>query len=62
MTMNAKQVSDLLEENGWRCVRIKGSHKVYVKDGARRPIVVPQHGNSDIAIGTLKSILREMGL
>ena len=62
MTKKVKEVSDLLEENGWKLVRIKGDHRIYYKDGARRPIVVPGNMNDDLAIGTLKSILKEAGL
>ena len=62
MTKKVKEVSDLLEENGWKLVRIKGDHRIYCKDGAKRPIVVPGNMNDDLAIGTLKSILKEAGL
>lgn len=62
MAQKVKQVIDLLEENGWRCVRMKGDHRMYQKDGARRPIVVSGNLNDDMAVGTLNSILRESGL
>lgn len=62
MTRKVKEVIDLLEENGWRFVRMRGDHRVYCKDGARRPIVVAGKLSSDMAAGTLKSILRESGL
>lgn len=62
MNMKVKQVIDLLEENGWRCVRMKGSHRTFVKEGARRSIAVPGKPSNDMPIGTLKSILRESGL
>jgi predicted RNA binding protein YcfA (HicA-like mRNA interferase family) len=62
MAQKVKQVIDLLEENGWRCVRMKGDHRMYQKEGARRPIVVPGNLNDDMAVGTLNSILRESGL
>lgn len=62
MTRTVKQVADLLEGNGWKCVRIKGDHRIYAKDGAPRPIVLPGNLNDELAIGTLKCILRESGL
>ena len=62
MTKKVKEVADLLEENGWSLVRIKGDHRIFTKDGARRPIVLPGNLNDDLAAGTLKSILREAGL
>ena len=62
MTKKVREVADLLEQNGWDLVRIKGDHRIYYKEGARRPIVVPGNMNDDLAIGTLKSILKEAGL
>ena len=62
MAQKVKQVIDLLEANGWRCVRTRGSHRVFTKEGAKRPIVVPNKLSNDLPIGTLKSILREAGL
>ena len=62
MTKKVKEVIDLLEENGWKCVRTKGSHRIFVKDGARRSIAVPGKPGNDMPVGTLKSILRESGL
>ena len=62
MTKKVKDVVALLETHGWVCVRMRGDHRVFVKQGARRPIVVPGNMNADLAAGTLKSILRESGL
>lgn len=62
MAQKVKQVIDLLEANGWRCVRTRGSHRVFTKESAKRPIVVPNKLSNDLPIGTLKSILREAGL
>ena len=62
MTKKVKQVADLLEENGWRLVRIRGDHRIYIKAGARRPIVLPGNLGDDLATGTYKSICREAGL
>ncbi|MBQ0080936.1 MAG: type II toxin-antitoxin system HicA family toxin [Alistipes sp.] len=39
MTKKVKEVLDILEKNGWKLVRIKGDHRIYYKDGAKRPIV-----------------------
>lgn len=62
MTKKVREVADLLEENGWCLVRIRGDHRIYQKVGVERPIVVPGNLNDDLAIGTLKSILRAAGL
>ena len=62
MTGKVKEIVALLEENGWQFVRMRGDHRIYHKDGARRPIVLPGNLNDDLATGTLKSILREAGI
>lgn len=60
--MTVKAVIALLEENGWQFVRMRGDHRIYSKDGARRPIVVPGKESDDLKDGTLGSILRGAGL
>jgi predicted RNA binding protein YcfA (HicA-like mRNA interferase family) len=51
-----------LERSGWALARIRGSHHIYNRPGARRPIPVPVHGNQPLKIGTQRSIMREAGL
>ena len=62
MTKKVKEVIVLLEKNGWTFVRIRGDHRIYCKEGAKRPIVVPGNLNDDLKDGTLNSILKEAGL
>ncbi|MDF9829371.1 type II toxin-antitoxin system HicA family toxin [Parabacteroides sp. PF5-6] len=62
MTMKVKKVIDLLERNGWVFLRMRGDHRIFGKEGARRPIVIPGNLNDDLKDGTLASILREAGL
>jgi predicted RNA binding protein YcfA (HicA-like mRNA interferase family) len=62
MSKKVKEVIALLEENGWELKRIRGDHRIYYKEGARRPVVVPGNNNDDLKEGTLGSILREAGL
>ena len=58
--MTAKQIVKILDAHGWKLDRIKGSHRVYTKDGCRS-IPVPFHGSGDL--GNLgKDILREAGI
>jgi predicted RNA binding protein YcfA (HicA-like mRNA interferase family) len=60
--MKVKEVIDLLEQHGWVLKRMKGDHRIYYQEGARRPIVVPGNVNDDLKDGTLGSNLREAGL
>lgn len=62
MTMRVKAVIALLEENGWKFVRMRGDHRIYQKEGAKRPIVVPGNLNDELKDGTLNSILKGAGL
>ena len=49
----------LLQQNGWRLVRINGSHHVMQKGGATE--VIPIHGK-DVPTGLLNAILKRAGL
>lgn len=62
MVKKVKAVTALLEANGWEYIRTRGDHRIYRKDGEPRPIPIPGNPNDDLAIGTLKSILRQAGL
>ncbi|MEK8018192.1 MAG: type II toxin-antitoxin system HicA family toxin [Candidatus Parabeggiatoa sp.] len=41
--MNGKQVCQKLENEGWICKRIRGSHHIYGKEG-QKPVPIPVHG------------------
>ncbi len=61
MGLTAKQVMKILKKNGWKKVRIEGSHHIFEKEGVGRPIPVPFHGNKDLGdFG--KKILKEAGI
>ena len=60
--ITGKKLCKILEENGWKLVRIHGSHHVYVKNGEINSIVVPVHANKEIKKGLLKAILKSAGL
>jgi predicted RNA binding protein YcfA (HicA-like mRNA interferase family) len=51
-----------LERQGWTLARIKGSHRIYDRPGAARPIPVPVHGSKSLKAGTQRSIMRAAGL
>jgi predicted RNA binding protein YcfA (HicA-like mRNA interferase family) len=61
--MKVKEIIRLIEEDGWRFDRQKGSHKVYVHPTKPGHVVIPDHGkNADIKKGTEYNILRHAGL
>jgi predicted RNA binding protein YcfA (HicA-like mRNA interferase family) len=49
-----------LELQGLRVIRIAGSH--HFMDDAGKRTTVPVHGNQNLKIGTLRSILRDIDL
>ncbi len=50
----------MLKKNGWRVVRISGSHHLMQKDDKTVPI--PMHGKKDLGKGLLNAILKQTGL
>lgn len=54
--LTGKEMVDFLLKQGFVLRRIRGSHHLLEKNVLRVP--VPVHGNSNLKIGTLRSILR----
>ena len=57
---NAKQVLSYLKKQGFKTVSQNGSHIKLVSGS--KTVIVPNHGGKDIALGTLKSIMKQAGL
>ncbi|MCI8407607.1 MAG: addiction module toxin, HicA family [Oscillospiraceae bacterium] len=57
--MKDKDLLKLLKENGWKVVRVHGSHHVLQK--GESTTVVPVHGR-DVPTGLLNKILKDAGL
>ncbi|MBU2602844.1 MAG: type II toxin-antitoxin system HicA family toxin [Actinobacteria bacterium] len=60
--MKVREVIVLLDVDGWRLVRSKGSHRQYrhrVKVGR---VTLAGNLNDDLAPGTLNSVLKQAGL
>lgn len=58
--MNGKQVIKKLEQNGWKVLRILGSHYRLGKDSKRT--TVPLHGSKDLGKGLVSAIERQTGV
>jgi predicted RNA binding protein YcfA (HicA-like mRNA interferase family) len=52
----------LLEQDGWRLARTRGSHHQYKHPDKPGVVTVPGSGNDDLAPGTLNSVLKQAGL
>ena len=60
-TMNSKEIIKVLKKNGWKEIRVKGSHHHFAHDTKKGIVTVP-HPKKDIPKGTLKSIEKQSGL
>jgi predicted RNA binding protein YcfA (HicA-like mRNA interferase family) len=60
--MKVRDVIGRLEENGWRLVRTKGSHRQYRHPSKPGTVTVAGHPSVDIPPGTLNNILKQAGL
>ena len=57
-----REAIEMVEQDGWRLHRQRGSHRIYrhpVKPGI---VVIPGHPRDDVAPGTWQNILRQAGL
>lgn len=51
-----------LEKAGFELVHVRGSHHYLRRPAGSRLVVVPVHGNRDLPVGTLRSVLRQAEL
>lgn len=59
--MNSADLIRLIEADGWRLVRVKGSHH-HFKHSEKKGIVTIPHPKKDLPIKTVNSILKQAGL
>ena len=57
--MKDKDLLKLLQQNGWKVERIKGSHHILIK--GNKTEIIPVHGK-DTPTGLLNAILKRTGL
>jgi predicted RNA binding protein YcfA (HicA-like mRNA interferase family) len=60
--MKFSELVHLLERNGFKIIREKGSIRYYAKQGLDRLIRVDYHGSREIPSGTCDAILKAAGL
>ncbi len=60
--MKFTELVRLLEQNGFRLIKEKGSIRYYVKTGHPRLIRVDFHGAKEVPTGTCHAILKAAGL
>ncbi|MEA3446207.1 MAG: type II toxin-antitoxin system HicA family toxin [Bacteroidota bacterium] len=60
--MKFSEIVGLLEKNGFKIIKEKGSVRYYSKPGHDKLIRVDFHGAKEIPTGTCSSILKSAGL
>ena len=60
--VSGRELARILEKNGWKLARIRGSHHVHIKEGRIERISVPIHGNKPLKIGLLRHFLKVVRL
>jgi predicted RNA binding protein YcfA (HicA-like mRNA interferase family) len=61
MSMKSRLIIKKLEKAGWVEARQSGSHKQFRHPDRKGTVTVP-HPNSDMAVGTIKSIEKQSGV
>lgn len=59
--MNSTQIIRMLEDDGWKEVRVTGSHH-HFKHPTKQGLVTVPHPKKDLPIGTVNSIRKQAGL
>jgi predicted RNA binding protein YcfA (HicA-like mRNA interferase family) len=60
--MKFRDVVEMIEQDGWKLVRTKGSHRQYRHPEKPGTVTVAGKPNLDVPPGTLNSILKQAGL
>lgn len=60
--MKVSEILRMLENDGWRLVATRGSHRQFKHPGKAGRVTVPGKPSDDLAPGTLNSILKQAGL
>jgi predicted RNA binding protein YcfA (HicA-like mRNA interferase family) len=60
--MKVREVSRMLEKEGWRLVRQHGSHRQFKHPFRPGVVTIAGRGSAELPIGTLKSIFRQAGM
>lgn len=60
--VKVRDVIRLLEADGWRLLRTKGSHRQFRHGIKPMVVTVPGKPGDDLPTGTLKSVLKKAGL
>jgi predicted RNA binding protein YcfA (HicA-like mRNA interferase family) len=57
-SLSGREFARLVEQHGWRLLRIAGSHHIYGKSGSVVRLSIPMHGNRPLKIGLLRHLAK----
>lgn len=60
--MKVSELIKIIENDGWYLSRTKGSHRQYKHSIKKGVVTISGKLSSDIAMGTLKSVIKQAGL
>jgi predicted RNA binding protein YcfA (HicA-like mRNA interferase family) len=60
--LSGRELAKVLERQGWRLLRVQGSHHIYGKEESVVRLLVPIHGNQPLKTGLLNHLLKMAGL
>jgi predicted RNA binding protein YcfA (HicA-like mRNA interferase family) len=60
--LSGRELARIVERQGWRLLRINGSHHIYGKDGERVRLTIPIHGAAPLKAGLLRHLVKSAGL
>jgi len=60
--LKAREVIRVFERLGFRLHHSTGSHRIYKDSTTGRRVVIPFHGNRDLNVNVLRSILKQANL
>lgn len=60
--MKVSEILRMLQDDGWRLVTTRGSHRQFKHSVKLGRVTVPGKPSDDLAPGTLSSILKQAGL
>ncbi len=60
--MKVREITKLIEQDGWHVVRTKGSHRQFKHPDKSGLVTIPGKPGDELAAGTLNSILKQAGL
>ena len=56
--LSGREFARLVEQRGWRLLRVSGSHHIYGKPGSVVRLSIPIHANRPLKLGLLRHLAK----